>query len=219
MRIFILFLLSSITCLKADIDISGLDRNQRDKLFRGQMVMLEEKVENAPWPKLKFYKLLDADIEEFSAYFSDFASQKDYIPNLVKSEIITEEAPLKIDVKYELDLPWPLSNAKYVNTHKIEKLQDNHYIVSWKSLESSVADDVTGYSEFVRFNNKTLWYYENFTRPKSILAGLFEGSMKFDTGKSLEVTAQSFESLKQDNPAKLQESINLWRKRVSNSTK
>jgi len=208
-----------MTCAKANIDISGLHRSMRDKLFRGQMVMLEETVKNAPWPRLKFYKLLDADIEEFAAFFSDFASQKDYVPNLIKSEIIAEEPPLKIDIKYELDLPWPLSNAKYVNTHKIEKVQDNHYKISWKSIESSVADELFGYAEFVRFNNKTLWYYENFTRPKSSLAGLFEGSMKFDTGKSLEVTVQSFESLKRDNPAKLQQSLNLWRKRVSHSTK
>ena len=191
----------------------------RDKLFTGKMIMLEEKIENAAWPRIKFYKLLEVDTEEFAAFFSDFASQKDYVPNLITSEVVSENSPDKVDVKYELNLPWPLSNAKYLHSHKIEVLKEHHFKVSWLMLESTVADEVQGYAEFVKFNNKTLWYYENFTRPKSSLAGLFEGSMKFDTGKSLEITVQAFESLKRDNSAKLQQSINLWRKRVSNSTK
>ena len=208
-----------MTCAQASVNLSNLDRDQKEKLFKGETVMLEEKVKDAPWPRLKIYRVIDADTESFAAFFADFERQKDYIPNLIKSKITNGDGSNNIDVSYEMNLPWPIPNAVYLHGHTIKKLGQDHFQISWYVVESSVAQKVIGQSDFVKFKDKTLWYYENFTLPKSSLAGLFEGSMKVDTKASLDATLEAFRKDKNDNPAKLQKSLTLWLKRFLDSTK
>ncbi len=208
-----------MTCVQAAVSLSQLDRTQRDKLFKGETIMLEEQVENAPWPRLKIFRLVDANVEDFAAFFTDFERQKTYIPNLVKSKVTKENGIQSVEVSYELNLPWPISNAIYLHGHAITKMSTDHYKVSWHVIKSSVADQVTGLSEFVKFKDKTLWYYENFTLPKSGLAGLFEGSMKVDTMASLDATLKAFMNDRMNNPDKLKHSLEIWRKRLLDSTK
>lgn len=216
MRVITLLLFVLTSKLHA-LDLSGLDHEQRQKLFNGEFVLVAHEVKDNPWPRLEIFKLVDSDPLSIAAFFADFEEQIEYVPELLKAKIINS-APLDVQVAYEMNLPWPISNAVYTHGHQLSQPNKDQYKVAWYMINSSVAESVTGHAEFIGQGNRTLWHYQALVRPKSALAGLFSGTMKSDTLKSLSATLDAFELWRREKPAKLQQSIERWQKRFRNST-
>lgn len=216
MRLFTLLLIFLAHNLYA-IDLSKLDHEQREKLYKGEFVLLAHEVKDNPWPRLEIFKLIDSDPLSIAAFFADFEEQTGYVPDLVKAKIVNTN-PLDVHVAYEMNLPWPVSNAVYTHGHHLSEPDKNRYKVAWYLVSSTVADSVSGHAEFIGQGKRTLWYYEALVRPKSALAGLFKTTMKRDTIKTLSVTLDTFEHWQLKEPAKLQRSIERWRQRLKNST-
>lgn len=215
----IIFLLIFLGQHASALDLSHLDRKARERLFNGEFVMLTHEVAGASWPRLEILKLVDSDVLSFGAFFADFEAQTTYIKDLIKAKNLPGTNPLDVHVDYEMRLPWPLSNAVYTHGHRLSWNEPNSLKVEWYIVKSSVAEEVTGSAEFINFNNKTLWHYQTFVRPKSVLAGFFSGSMQKDTLNSAKATVEAFESLRKNNPKQISEAVKKWRDRFKISTK
>lgn len=199
------------------LDLSKLDREQRDKLFKGEFVLLAHEVQDNPWPRLEIFKFVDSDPLSIAAFFADFEEQTEYVPELVKAKIVNSK-PLDVQVAYEMNLPWPVPNAVYTHGHHLSSPAKDQYKVEWYLVSSTVAEAVNGHAEFIGQDGRTLWHYEALVRPKSALAGLFVGTMKSDTIKSLSATLNAFELWRREKPVKLKQSVERWQKRFKNST-
>lgn len=203
----------------ANIDLSRLDRSQRDDLYSGKMILLTQTIENAVWPKLEIFSFVKASPLELVSFFTNFEAQRNYIPELLHSKIINQSDPLDIHVEYEMNLPWPIPNARYTHGHRLSRVSPKHYNVSWYMIKSSVANKVEGSSDFIAFEDKTLWHYQSLVEPESALAGLFSSSMQADTLKSLEETRAAFLHAKSKNPEQIEKAVETLLQRFSNSTK
>lgn len=218
-------LLTILACLfsfsvHANVDLSKLTREQREQLYKGEFVLTTTAVKDAPWPVVTVYRLIDhADALSFGAFFADFLEQPKYVPDLLKAKIHHENNPRDVQVQYEMHLPWPIPNAVYIHGHHLTWPTPGNLKVAWYLVESSVAQKVEGFSEFVSLDDKVLWHYQTFVHPKSSLASLFERSMQNDVLKSLEATLKAFLELREKNPKHLEAMIKVWQERFSNSTK
>ncbi len=181
--------------------------------------MQTNQIPDAPWPQVNVYALIPFDALSFGAFFASFEAQPSYVPDLLKATIHHQNNPRDVQVAYEMHLPWPLANAVYIHGHHLSWPAPNELKIQWYLVESSVAEAVSGHAHFIARDDKTLWHYQTFVRPKSSLAGLFEGSMKNDVVTSLKATLKAYEQLKKDNPEKLEAMIDAWRSRFPNSTK
>ena len=219
MHKYLIILIALITFKTFATDLSVLSRSEREELYQGKLILKSYEVQDQAWPRVEVFALIDSEVLEFAAFFCDFERQTEYIPDLLKANILEHESALNIPVEYEMHLPFPLSNAKYTHAHSISKNDDDSYRVSWSVITSSVAEKVSGSSLFIPSAQKTLWHYSSHVTPKSALAGLFSSSMKSDTLKSLEATKQAFLSFKKVNPEALKAMANAFSKKFLDSTK
>jgi len=141
---------------------------------------------NKSWPTFNLISYLDTSALEAFAVFSQFNLQKKYVLNVIESKAKQEKANI-VDVNYILDLPWPIPNAKYTNRHEFSKISKNEYLLKWKQLKSTSADECFGEARFFEQDGKTLISYRNYIKPSSALAFLFKSKMKKDTLKNLKV--------------------------------
>jgi len=205
-------------CLNAHaFDLSHLSREERNRLYNGEFVLKTQKVKDAPWPRLTILRIIDSEPVLFAAFFANFEEQINYVPKLIKAKELVGSNPLDVAVDYEMNLPWPLSNARYTHAHRLSWEEEKNYIkVEWYLVQSSVADHVEGFAEFFPYNQKTLWHYQAFVRPKSALAGFFSSNMQKDTLASLRATLEAF---KRSDKNLIDASTKLWRTRFKRSTK
>lgn len=169
--------------------ISVLPPGDKEKVERGELVLYEEKVPDATWNKLVYFKMIPVNAKTAMAIFSDFEAHKNFVPNMILSQIVKTHKPWEMDIKFELDLPWPVPNAVYTTKNKIEKMLGNNstsYKVSWSQVEANSTEKSFGSCSFVHVSDKkSLMIYENFVEPKSIFATFFESKAVSDTTETV----------------------------------
>lgn len=187
MRIIAIFTLLALLCAHSGASSVSISSEQREQLLQGKQIVIEEKSEEGPWPVIRLYQLIDATPLESLAIFFALDYQKEYVPNVIKSEISKVNSPTEVWVQYELEMPWPMSNSHYLHSHKLQKVGEDRYRVDWKMEESDSTEKVNGFAEFYPFTEgKTLMVYENKVIPKSVFAGLVKGTMVSDVQKTLQ---------------------------------
>ncbi|MDD0852241.1 hypothetical protein HBN50_03990 [Halobacteriovorax sp. GB3] len=163
-----------------------LDTSELKMLRDNHQVIKELKSPKGAWPVVRLYQVIDASPLEATAIFFALDYQKDYVPNLVRSDIAKVVSPTEVWVEYEMDMPWPLSNSVYLHGHKLKKKAKDHYRIDWWMESSNTTELVKGHAEFLPFDQgKTLMLYQNYVIPKSILASFIKGTMIKDVQKSL----------------------------------
>jgi hypothetical protein len=170
-----------------------LDPQEIEQLGRGEMIVKREIINGEAWPKIKVYTTLDATPEEAMAIFAAFDYQKSYVPNILVSEVVAQPSATTVHTKYEMHMPWPLSNSKYIHGTHLTK-QDNSYRINWFLVESNVADGIAGFADFGPYQNKTLLTYESHITPKSFLARVFVNSMVDDVRTSVSAIKKTIEN-------------------------
>lgn len=184
--ILITFILPYDAAANLPTSLSGLDKADFDKLSASQAVVKTKQIEGLSWPELTIYLKFDASPLEAVAIFYGLDHQKDYIPNLVKSEVVKEETPTRVYVDYELKLPWPLANSKYLHGHELSfNKEASEYLVKWWMEKSTSAEKVEGSALFVPYKDATILVYNSVVVPKSIFASFVESTMIKDVQKSL----------------------------------
>ncbi|MBK26847.1 MAG: hypothetical protein CME70_22790 [Halobacteriovorax sp.] len=159
-------------------------------------VVKKKNINKSAWPELTIYFSVKASPLETLALFIAYEHQKNYVPGLIKSDVIKQVSPVEIHTAYEMEMPWPLSNSKYIHATVLKKNKFDIFRVDWKMIESNSADIVKGFAEFYPQDDKTIFKYRSFINPKSFLAGLFKKTMIKDVKKSLAAIRNEAERVK-----------------------
>jgi hypothetical protein len=189
--------------------------NKKDfeTLKKRDFVVKKKNVNKSAWPELTIYFMVDATPLETLALFIAYEHQKNYVPGLIKSDVIKQPSPLEIHTEYEMNMPWPIPNSKYVHASHLKQLDNDTYRMEWYMIKSNSADIVKGYAEFYPRDGKTIFKYQSFINPKSFLAGLFKKTMIKDVQTSLEAIRAEAEILK--GTSKCNEFVGLISKALS----
>lgn len=183
--IFCLTFVPVITQAALESRFPALDSHQQGQLDQFQMVVTTGTRKDKTWPEVQMRRIVRADPLTSVAIFLALDHQKEYVPNLLKSEPIRHVTPTEVHTAYELKLPWPLANSVYTHGSKLSK-RGECYWVEWYLVESNSADNVEGFASFCPHAKGTYMEYQNFVEPKSVFAGLFEGNMIEDSSQSIE---------------------------------
>ncbi|EQC46046.1 hypothetical protein [Bacteriovorax sp. Seq25_V] len=199
--IITLLLFSFLTHSAENIKISSLlNQSELSQIKSGEMIIKKKEIKGLVWPEITFYSYIPATALESVAIFYALDHQRNYIPNLIKSEVISEESPTRVIVDYELKLPWPLSNSKYRHGHDLEASKDlSQYKVNWWMIKSSNTEKVEGDATFESFEGGTIMRYRSLVVPKSIFANFVESKMVDDVKSSLMATSKEISRVKKQD--------------------
>ena len=193
--------LLSISYAHAQIDIETELTKEEVKLINArELVIKTREIKGLVWPELTFYMVIDATPLDSMAIFSGYDLQKDYIPDMLKSQPVKHVSATDVQTAYEMHMPFPISNAVYIHGAKIFRHQ-NDYETQWYMVESTSAEEVKGSAYFQPMNGKTLLRYRSLVVPKSILGSLVKKVMMRDVEKSLVSIRSYTEKMKRENPA------------------
>lgn len=184
------------------------------KLFNERGIVVKKKnVNKSAWPELTLYFQVDATPLQAISVFAAFEHQVNYVPGLIKSKVIKQESPILVHTEYEMDMPWPVPNSRYVHASILKQLDSETFRMEWYMVRSNSAEIVKGFAEFYPRDGKTVFKYKSFINPKSFLAGLFKKTMIKDVLTSLEAIRSEIE--KQKGTAKGNEFVGLITKALS----
>lgn len=183
-------------------------------LKQNPYILNREMVTKAPWPRVTLILSLKASAEEAMALFSDFERQKDYVPGILKSEVIAQPTPLEVHTAYELKMPWPLPNSRYTHGTKL-KQEDEALKMSWFVIESDSTEKIEGGVIFEEIEDVTYMTYHSLIYPKSVFASLFANTMVDDTKKSVLTIKEFIEREVREKSEAYEHSISLLRDTLS----
>lgn len=166
------------------------------KLRSRNFVVKKKNINKSSWPELTIYFEVDASPLETVSLFIAYEYQRSYIPNLLKSDVIKQPSPVEVYTDYEMYMPWPISNSKYVHSTKLIQKDQSTYRVEWFMVSSNSAKIVKGSAELYPLNGKTIFKYKSFIKPKNFLAGLFKKTMIEDVLTSLTAIRDEAEKVK-----------------------
>lgn len=169
------------------------------RLLAHEFIVKTRDVQNSPWPEITYYALIEASPLEAAGLFAAYDIQKDYVPNIIKSNPIKHISSTEVHTEYELYIPFPLSNAHYTHGAKIFKHGED-YETTWYMVTSTSAEEVRGSAYFQNMNGKTLFRYRSYVLPKSIFGALVKKTMLKDVEKSIIAIRNFIEKSKRDNP-------------------
>lgn len=183
------------------LEFKDLDENQRKKLenFENITVTFESnEFKNAPWPVVKVFTLIKASPLVAVSIFGALDYQEKYVPKTKKSKPIKEISPTEILTEYEIEVPFPLPNAKHVHGSVLKNLGNESYELSWYRVSSNSTDEARGFARFSSYKNQyTLMEYQTFIIPKSIFASLVKKIMFKDVDNTVTAIKKHTENLLQ----------------------
>ncbi len=194
--------------LPAQEFLNTLNPDQQADVKKGSQVVLTEKVEGKPWPRVRIYRTIDATPEQVAAVFFDFGNAKAFVPNVLKSEISNRVSTCVVDVDYGLNVPI-LPDEFYTTRNTVRQAEAGQYCFDWKLLRAVQTKDSVGSFRVAPMGAKAVVCYENLVTPGSSMAGLLRGKaieQMTDT-----VTALAAYVEKQKSAPETQEKINALR--------
>ena len=176
---------------------------QQEQVKKGTQVLITEDVVGNAWPRVKVYRVVNATPEEMAAVFFDFNNAKDFVPNVLKSDISKKVSPTVLEVDYGIDIPI-LPDEYYTTRNTLMVLPGGGYEVDWKLLRAVQTKDSVGKLRMVPYGDgKTLICYQNLVTPGSVMAGLLRGKAIEQMRDSVQAIALHVEKEKTCDPAAL----------------
>ncbi len=177
---FFIFLIS-FHCVASEVTVREIPRPKNE----------------GPWPEFEVITTIKASPLEAVAIYYALDYQKDYVPNVIKSDVIDQPSPLEAVTSYEFNTPWPLPNSTYTNGSKLQKLNNGAYQVSWWFIKNSAANNVYGSATFLPHPKGSQLIYRSYIAPKSFLAGFFKSTASADIAKTIQAIKEHIESLRE----------------------
>jgi hypothetical protein len=216
LRLFLVFALVIQSSLSFSITAptEDLTQTERARLTNKELVVRSEEVPRCPWPEITVFTLIDVLPVEAAALFSNYQDQKEYVPNLIKSNPVGKTAENETIVDFEMHVPWPLTNYKYSTCNVFNKLENNEYEISWYLVESNSLVASKGIVQFIPYGKKTLLKYRSLIHPDSKLASMFSSKARSGIANTVQAIATYIESTKKKNPEKIQKLIGSLPKQI-----
>jgi hypothetical protein len=180
--------------------------------------MLQEVVDDKPWPRVRVFQLVRATPEEVAAVFFDYENSKSYIPDLLHSRISKTVTPLVLEVDYEVDVPI-LSDEAYTARNELSAIHGGGFHVSWillralqtKGAEGNLRIEPHGdYDSVIR--------YTNLVTPSSGMAKVLKTLALARMRKTVESIAREVESQKKNHPRELARQVAALREALASQT-
>jgi predicted choloylglycine hydrolase len=178
--IFLSSLLISFASYAYRVTLSPAELEQ---LKAGKEITRVEELKSEVFPKVTLINIIPHTPEQNMNVFSDFKNHKKFIPGLVKSDIVNQSANIT-DVSFELNLPAPASNSKYVTRHTLVK-EGKDEILTWDLLKSRQLKATKGSIIFEEFEGKTLFTYITHITPSSSLAWVVKSRVVPDVKQTI----------------------------------
>ena len=194
--------------IKSDLSLE-LSIEERNRLFKGELVMTSKNHEKEILPQYYFYQKVDLTPIEVFAIFADLEHQQHYVPNLISGLKEKVESPHVIWMKYELKTPWPLPNAKYITRNEFWGDGKGNYQLLWNQIQSNSTDETVGEARFLNYQGQSIFTYTNLIRPKTRLASVFKGRFREDILESYRATFNEILRVKAEQPKLLEWEVGL----------
>ncbi len=162
----------------------NLSASEIEHLKKGKEITRVEEIKGEVFPKVTLINIIPHTPEQNMSVFTDFKSHTKFIPGLVKSDIVNQSGNIT-DVSFELNLPAPASNSKYVTRHWLVK-EGKDEILTWDLLKSKQIKATKGSIIFEEFEGKTLFTYVTHITPSSSLAWVVKSRVVPDVKKNIE---------------------------------
>lgn len=150
--------------------VDGLNEEQTAELKNGGMVVVSKDVPGGSWPELTVYTLVNAPVGKVAEVFQDYDHAQDFQKNLVSAKVVDRPKKNVCDVEYTSKMPIFGTTSYTVRNTYSEK--DGGVDVSWKLLESSMADVSDGSLRVEPYEKGSVLRYTNYVKPKSAVAGV-----------------------------------------------
>lgn len=177
----------------ARADVAGdLSAAQLQQLKAGQMVVTRKDIPGGPWPQLTVYTLVNAPIATIAKVFRDYDHAQDFQPSIVSAKVVAQPSPNVYDVQYTQKLPI-FGTTSFTVRNTYTQTADS-LDVTWKLLQSAMADVSDGSLRAEPFGNGSILRYTNYVKPKlGAIAGVAKnaalGEVK-DTVAALKAEAE-----------------------------
>jgi hypothetical protein len=192
--------------LVAESVLSELSAPQKEVMKGGDQVVVIENIEGNAWPRVKIYRSINADPEQVAAVFFDFEEAKNFVPNLIKSEISNRVSPCVMEVDYGLDVPI-FPDEFYTVRNSLRLLDENSYRFDWKLLRAVMTKDSVGNFRIQPWEGKSIICYQNMVTPSSNIAVLLRSRAIEQMKETTRALAAHVEKEKATNPAGLKKQI------------
>lgn len=153
-------------------DLSQADKN---KVQNGELVVKTTPVEGSHWPDVQVYARIDSTPEEAMAVFADYELQKEYLNNILKSEVTKRIDRRTVEVSYTYDVPWPMSNEDYTVRDTLGRLGSDGYRMDWTLVRADTIKDSNGEACYSPLGTGTFLAYRNFVKPGRAGSGWIDG--------------------------------------------
>lgn len=166
--------------------LTPISPKEHQDLLKGETIQHVEWKEGFVWPEVTVRVLLDHGAEESMNVFTDYDSQKNYIPDLLEAKIVKRVSPENVHVFMAMAMPWPVKKSTHTTTNVLSKTADGSYTLKWSLFgEATFLKATDGYVTFKPYNGKTLMEYVTFIVPNSSFAGMFKDKVAGDVMKTV----------------------------------
>ncbi|MEK7689603.1 MAG: hypothetical protein AAB425_01130 [Bdellovibrionota bacterium] len=212
----VLFTLALITQdVRSDDDlkpiVEDLTETEVAALVKGEQVVHTEEMPDSAWPRGWVYQYApDATPEELTAVFTDYPDAINYLPRMLRAEVVKELSPTRKWVAYEINLPWPLKNSKYTTDDVLSYVADlEEYRVDWTQVTSNSTSRTTGYMRASAMPDHpgTLFVMHNDVVPTSSMAGIAGNQAAKEQMAVVEETIKRVAYFKDKDPKHLDEQV------------
>lgn len=190
--------------------VDELTPGQLAQLKAGQQITVTEDVPGKPWPKVRCYRLLKASPEEAVAVFFDYKHAKDFVPNVLKSDISKQISPTVAEVDYGIDVP--ILPDEYYTVRNTLTADGVGYKIQWKLVKAIQTKDSEGTFKAEPFDTGCIIGYYNLVTPGSSMAGLLRSKAISQMKETVDAIAIHVEKQKMTNPADLKREVDAMRK-------
>lgn len=181
----------------------GLSGTDQAALRQGELVYRKKVIKGTPWPEITVFGMINATALESTAVFYAYHEHKEFLPDLLSSIPVRYISPTDLHIKFEMKVPWPLKNSKYITGNRFSIYGDGGYRIKWYYVTSTSSKDTNGAVTFLPYEQKTMFIYRTFIHPKSKLAGLFKKRMLNEVLKSVRAIISRIESVRNNNKEKM----------------
>ena len=190
-----------------------LSPSERHQLMKGDLIIKTKDIKESTWPEVTLYGKIETNPLLALSVYAAYDYQKNYVPDVTKSDPIKHITPTDVHVSYERDLPWPLSSTKYTTGNVVSKLSEDAYSINWYLVHSDSIADTKGIAFFNRYKNFTIFKYKTFIIPKTVFAPLLKNNMLNDLKQSMTKIISHIETITTSSP----ELANSFKEKIINA--
>lgn len=203
--VLILASLLSFNAIATTLSLPPLTPTMIEAIEKDGIYRQETKITDAPWPEYTLVVPLSISALDAISIFSQYEKQKDYVPGVIRADIVKKPSSTDIHVAFEMHMPWPLANTFYTTGNRIHALSSQSYAVEWYYVQSDSTKENRGQATFIAgpTPQQSYLHYRSFIYPDSRFASLVRSKVMTDLENTILSIKQHLEQKAKQSPAEV----------------